>query len=84
MPTLPLAELLPFWLRRLEMTRADFARAVGVDAAQVTRWCGKGQPDPASLPAICAVLKLGNADARLLYEASGVPLAPELLVGGGS
>ena len=79
-PSLPI--LLPAWLARAAISRADLARAVGVDASQITRWCaGPARPDGAVLPAICSALALSHREAVMLYEAAGVALAPELRIG---
>jgi transcriptional regulator with XRE-family HTH domain len=78
MATPSLDAFFPGWIAAAGMTRAQLAVAVGVDGSQVTRWCQGARPDGQHLPAICRALALTRAQAILLYEASGVALAPEL------
>ena len=75
----PLASLLPLWMSRAGLSRADLARMVEVNPAQVTRWAaGTGLPSGRHLPLLCSALRLTAPESVLLYESAGVPLANEL------
>ncbi len=68
------------WLADVPSRRqGDFADAIGVDPATVTRLRKDQQrPTPAQLSAIVRALKCGPDDARRAYTLGGVDVTPLL------
>lgn len=61
-------------------TRADLSRALGAAHQSIVNQYERGltRPDMARLARMCAVFGLSVEDARQLYTAAGIDLAPVL------